>query len=141
MERLAGHLTHARQGEQVVALRERPYQNGYPVDDLAWYCRAYEVEAGETRLETMRQLVLYLAVQEPLVLSAPEQQTRARQHVVLVGSKKALAIAVRNGPKHDGGARNDPAVGAQASAPALAQPLHRGGRYTGLAVRLRQLRG
>ena len=74
MERLAGQLTHARQGERVVAWRERPYQQGYPVDDLAWYCTAYGVEAGPTRLETMRRLVLYLAAQQSLVLEQPEKE-------------------------------------------------------------------
>ena len=81
MERLAGQLTHARQGERVIVWRERPYQHGAPADDLAWYCAAYEVEAGSTRLETMRRLVLYLAAQEPLVLAQPEkeQRTHARR--------------------------------------------------------------
>lgn len=74
MERLARQLTHTHQGERVVAWQERPYQNGSPVDDLAWYCTAYDIEAGPTRLETMRRLVLHLAAQEPLVLAAPEQK-------------------------------------------------------------------
>jgi hypothetical protein len=74
MERLAGKITHARKGERVVALQTRPYQNGFPVDALAWYCTAYGVEAGPTRPETMRRLVLHLAAQEPLVLAASEQQ-------------------------------------------------------------------
>ncbi|HEU5381402.1 MAG TPA: hypothetical protein VFV38_38760 [Ktedonobacteraceae bacterium] len=69
MERLAGHLTHTRQGERVVAWETRPYENGYPVDDLEWYGVAYSVEAGPTRLETMRRLVLHLAAQEPLMLA------------------------------------------------------------------------
>ncbi len=46
--------------------------------------------------------------------------TRAKKIVVLVGSRKALAIAVRNGPQAGGGQ-------------------HRSGRYTGLGVRLNQL--
>jgi hypothetical protein len=74
IEHVAGQLTHTRQGERVVAWRDRPYQNGFPVDDLAWYCAAYSIETGPTRLETMRRLVLHLAEQEPLVLAAPEQQ-------------------------------------------------------------------
>ena len=76
MERLAGQLTHARQGERVVAWRERPYQNGYPTDDLTWYCAAYGIEAGPMRLETMRRLVLYLAAQKPLVLEPREQERK-----------------------------------------------------------------
>ena len=76
MERLAGQLTHARQGERVIAWQTRPYQNGSPVDDLAWYCVAYGIEAGPTRLETMHRLVLYLAGQEPLVLKEREKEQR-----------------------------------------------------------------
>jgi hypothetical protein len=81
MEQLAGQLTHARHGARVVAWQTRPYQNGYFVVDLAWYSAAYGIEGGPTRLETMRRLVLYLAVQEPLVLVEPEkeQRTHARR--------------------------------------------------------------
>lgn len=75
MERLAWQLTHARLGERVVA---RPYENGAPVDDLAWYSTAYGLEAGPTHLETMRRLVLYLAVQAPLVLKEPEKERKTR---------------------------------------------------------------
>ena len=46
--------------------------------------------------------------------------TRAKKIVVLVGSRKALAIAIRNGPQAEG-------------------KQHRSGRYTGLGVRLNQL--
>jgi hypothetical protein len=74
MERLAGQLTHARQGEQVVAWQMRPYQHGSPADDLAWYCAAYGVDSGPTRMETMRRLVLHLAAQEPLVLEQPKKE-------------------------------------------------------------------
>jgi hypothetical protein len=81
IEHVAGQLTHTRQGERVVAWRDRPYQNGYPVDNLAWYCTAYGIDAGPTRLETMRRLVLHLAAQEPLVLeeSGKEQMPHARR--------------------------------------------------------------
>lgn len=67
-------ITHVRQGERVVVWRERPYQHGYPAEDLAWYGAAYGVEAGPTRLETMRRLVLHLAAQEALVLEQPEKE-------------------------------------------------------------------
>jgi hypothetical protein len=82
MERLAGMLTHERQGERVVAWQTRPYENGYPVDDLAWYGAAYGVEAGPTRLETMRRLVLHLAAQEPLVLEQPEKERRPARSMI-----------------------------------------------------------
>jgi hypothetical protein len=76
MERLAGHLTHQRQGARVVAWQTRPYQNGYPADDLAWYGAAYGIEGGPTRLETMRRLVLHLAAEAPLMLVEPEKERR-----------------------------------------------------------------
>ncbi len=56
----------------------------------------------------------FMLLQRQLIYTAV---TRAKKLVVLVGSKKALAIAVKNGPE----ARNS-----------------RAGRYTGLAIRLAQ---
>ena len=64
--------------------------------------------------------------------------TRARQVVVLVGSKKALAIAIRKGPKRD----ETPEVDGEArldSSTSAVQSRNSKGRYTGLALRLRQL--
>ena len=76
MERLAGHLTHQRQGERIVSLRQRPYEHGSPAADLAWYGAAYGIEVGPTRLETMRRLGLCLAAQEQMVLKEPEQEQK-----------------------------------------------------------------
>ena len=53
--------------------------------------------------------------------------TRAKKLVVIVGSKRALAVAINNGPKHD-----------SAASAAQRDPKHRSGRYTGLCIRLRQ---
>lgn len=53
-----------------------PYVNGYPADDLPWYCVAYGVEAGPTRMEKMRRLVLHLAAEAPLVLEPQEKERR-----------------------------------------------------------------
>lgn len=58
----------------------------------------------------------YMLLERKLIYTAV---TRARQLVVLVGSRRALAIAVNNGPKST-------------------SIRDRGGRYTGLAVRLAQ---
>jgi exodeoxyribonuclease V alpha subunit len=63
----------------------------------------------------------YMLLERKLVYTAV---TRARKLVVLVGSKKALAMAVRNGPSINEGQGTS---------------RHRAGRYTGLAVRLAQL--
>ena len=62
----------------------------------------------------------YMLLERKLIYTAV---TRAKKLVVLVGSKKALAIAVRNGPTTGEGAVK-----------------HRAGRYTGLGTRLVQER-
>jgi exodeoxyribonuclease V alpha subunit len=80
----------------------------------------------------------YMLLERQLVYTAV---TRARQLVVLVGSKKALAIAVKNGPKRDvqegGKAKAGDAQPSREAGPGK----HRRERYTGLAIRLRQVRG
>ncbi len=70
----------------------------------------------------------YLLLERQLIYTAI---TRARRLVVLVGSKKALAIAVRNGPQPLTLAQDE----RQPSSPARSRP----SRYTGLAERLRLL--
>jgi ATP-dependent exoDNAse (exonuclease V) alpha subunit len=55
--------------------------------------------------------------------------TRAKKLVVLVGSKKALAMAVRNGPQIESNTNNQ-------HQQRQAGSQHRAGRYTGLAIRL-----
>ncbi len=77
----------------------------------------------------------YLLLERQLLYTAI---TRARQLVVLVGSKKALAIAVKNGPKREAAAEAGKAE--QNPAPALTVPRHRASRYTGLSRRLRRLK-
>jgi exodeoxyribonuclease V alpha subunit len=69
----------------------------------------------------------YMLLERKLIYTAV---TRARQLVVLVGSKKALAMAVRNGPQHY--------LAGAALAKDKGGKAHRAGRYTGLAVRLGQ---
>ena len=65
--------------------------------------------------------------------------TRARQFVVFVGSKRALTLAVRNGPAFATSAAH--VQGNSAPLRTLAAALPRGwtGRSTGLVIRLRQL--
>ena len=60
--------------------------------------------------------------------------TRARKLVVMVGSKKALAIAVRNGPKNQAVIKRNSEI--DESNRLFDKNQHRAGRYTGLAVRL-----
>ena len=69
----------------------------------------------------------YMLLERKLIYTAV---TRAKKLVVMVGSKKALAMAVRNGPKVGG------EVGSYNGSN---NPAHRAGRYTGLAIRLAQL--
>ncbi len=71
----------------------------------------------------------YMLLERQLLYTAI---TRARQLAVLVGSRKALAIAVKNGPPQlaePGGA----------SQPTGAAARHRSSRYTALSIRLRQI--
>jgi hypothetical protein len=77
----------------------------------------------------------YLLLERQLVYTAV---TRARQVVVLVGSKRALTLAVRNGPSP---AASVQAPGGSAQLRSLASMLSRGwtGCSTRLAIRLRQL--
>jgi exodeoxyribonuclease V alpha subunit len=80
----------------------------------------------------------YMLLERQLIYTAV---TRARQLVVLAGSKKALAIAVKNGPKRDA-QEGVKAKAGDTHPPREAGPgKHRRERYTGLAIRLRQLRG
>jgi exodeoxyribonuclease V alpha subunit len=78
----------------------------------------------------------YPLLERPLVYTGV---TRARQLAILVGSKKALAIAVRNGPQRDLQPEGD--ILKQDTDAASVSPRDSNGRYTGLAIRLRQLGG
>lgn len=66
--------------------------------------------------------------------------TRAKKLVVLVGSKKALAMAVRNGPRVEAEAEAEAEKGSKAGVAARQPQQHRAGRYTGLVTRLVQLK-
>ena len=116
----------------------------YEFSELDELTLAYAISIHKAQGSEYPVCVIPLAMEQYMLLERKlvyTGVTRARQRLVLVGSKKALAIAVRNGPKLDGMARNGAAEGAEEAPSAPSQPRHRGGRYTGLAVRLRQLRG
>lgn len=117
----------------------------YEFSELDELTLAYAISIHKAQGSEYPVCVIPLAMEQYLLL---ERQlvytgvTRARQLVVLVGSKKALAIAVRNGPGRDGAdpsAPNGTAERSQEASSGLSQLRHRGGRYTGLALRLRQL--
>lgn len=67
--------------------------------------------------------------------------TRARKVMVLVGSKKAVAIAVRNGPSNCDKVGNRSTESQDSIHPSSFPPRRFRGRYTGLAIRLSQLAG
>ncbi|HLV97232.1 MAG TPA: ATP-dependent RecD-like DNA helicase [Ktedonobacterales bacterium] len=69
----------------------------------------------------------YMLLERQLLYTAI---TRARQLAVLVGSRKALAIAVKNGPPQLTQAHEEHQPAA---------PRHRSSRYTALSIRLRQI--
>jgi exodeoxyribonuclease V alpha subunit len=77
----------------------------------------------------------YMLLERQLIYTAI---TRARQLVVLVGSRKALAIAVRNGPAplQPEATESD---GERPTAPPSSIARSRNNRYTGLAARLQRL--
>jgi ATP-dependent exoDNAse (exonuclease V) alpha subunit len=79
----------------------------------------------------------FMLLERKLVYTAV---TRARKLVVLVGSKKALAMAVKNGPtKSKNGPEGSWQQEPEGHHPPAQGLQHRAGRFTGLAVRLQTL--
>ena len=77
----------------------------------------------------------YMLLERQLIYTAI---TRARQLVVLVGSRKALAIAVKNGPSPVQPEATAP-DGERPTAPPSSIARNRNTRYTGLSARLQRL--
>ncbi len=78
----------------------------------------------------------YMLLERQLIYTAV---TRARQLVVLVGSRKALAIAIKNGPTSQQPFESKQGEGPEDVPPAAPPRRNRNARYTGLASRLCQL--
>jgi exodeoxyribonuclease V alpha subunit len=74
----------------------------------------------------------YMLLERQLLYTAI---TRARQLAVLVGSRKALAIAVKNGPPQ----LPKPGEAHQTATSSSEPARHRSSRYTALSIRLRQI--
>lgn len=140
-----GWITALSLEDQTLTVRlddERPVT--YEFSELDELTLAYAISIHKAQGSEYPVCVIPLAMEQYMLLERKlvyTGVTRARQRLVVVGSKKALAIAIKNGPKRDGVARNGTAEGNEEAPPAPSQLRHRGGRYTGLAVRLRQLRG
>jgi exodeoxyribonuclease V alpha subunit len=129
--------------EQTVTVRlDDERRVSYEFSELDELMLAYALSIHKAQGSEYPVCVIPLAMEQYLLL---ERQlvytalTRARQLVVLVGSKRALALAVRNGPALS--AASVQAPGGSAPLRTLATTLTRGwtGRSTGLAIRLRQL--
>jgi ATP-dependent exoDNAse (exonuclease V) alpha subunit len=76
----------------------------------------------------------YMLLERKLIYTAI---TRAKKLVVLVGSKRALALAIRNGPDLTG--KEGERVRKENESEKSESRLYRAGRYTGLTTRLSQL--
>jgi exodeoxyribonuclease V alpha subunit len=125
----AGVITGMDLEEQLVKVRlEDGREVEYEFGELDELSLAYAVSIHKSQGSEYPVCVIpvvmghYMLLERKLIYTAV---TRAKKLVVLVGSKKALALAVRNGPKPDGESDGS--------------DKHRAGRYTGLAVRLGQL--
>lgn len=125
----AGVITGMDLEEQLVKVRlEDGREVEYEFGELDELSLAYAVSIHKSQGSEYPVCVIpvvmghYMLLERKLIYTAV---TRAKKLVVLVGSKKALALAVRNGPKPDGESDGS--------------DKHRAGRYTGLSVRLGQL--
>lgn len=124
----AGVITGMNMEDQVVRVKlEDGREVEYEFGELDELTLAYAVSIHKSQGSEYPVCVIpvvmghYMLLERKLIYTAV---TRAKKLVVLVGSKKALGMAVRNGPKKDGAEGGDK---------------HRAGRYTGLSVRLGQL--
>jgi exodeoxyribonuclease V alpha subunit len=134
-----GLITAIAPEEQTITVRLDDGRSvSYEFGELDELTLAYAVSIHKAQGSEYPVCVIPLLMEQYLLL---ERQllytaiTRARRLAVLVGSKKALAIAVKNGPKPVAQQDNaDPT-----SAPALAATRHRSSRYTALSVRLQQI--
>jgi exodeoxyribonuclease V alpha subunit len=136
-----GIITAISHEDQTVEVRlegEEGRQVEYDFGELDELTLAYAVSIHKSQGSEYQCCVIpvamghYMLLERKLIYTAV---TRAKKLVVVVGSKKALALAVRNGPKvvaapgENSETKNQFTTGGAG---------HRAGRYTGLAIRLHQ---
>jgi exodeoxyribonuclease V alpha subunit len=141
----AGVITTISQEDQTVGVKlEDGREVEYEFGELDELTLAYAVSIHKSQGSEYPVCVIPLAMGHFLLLERKlvyTAVTRAKKLVVLVGSKKALAMAVRNGPVRQAEDRSGNTIGWEAkNNPGRTAANHRAGRYTGLAIRLQQSR-
>jgi exodeoxyribonuclease V alpha subunit len=134
-----GLITAINSEDQILTVRLDDGRSvSYEFDELDELALAYAISIHKAQGSEYPVCVIPLVMEQYLLL---ERQllytaiTRARQLAVFVGSKKALAIAVKNGPKRVTQTDGEN----QAGAPLVAPSRHRSSRYTALSLRLQQV--
>jgi exodeoxyribonuclease V alpha subunit len=133
----AGTITALNSEEQTLNVRlEDGREIEYEYSELDQLALAYAVSIHKAQGSEYPVCVIPLLMQHYMLLERKlvyTAVTRARKLVVVVGSKRALAIAIKNGPTQN--AQGVPGARPPAAAP---QDKRGMGRYTGLAIRLMQ---
>ncbi|HLW01600.1 MAG TPA: AAA family ATPase [Ktedonobacterales bacterium] len=138
-----GWITDISVEDQTLTVRlDDERKVSYEFGELDELMLAYAISIHKAQGSEYPACVIPLAMEQYLLLERKlvyTGVTRARQLVVLVGSKKALSIAIRNGPKPDLPEETATRVETANSSQRVSPARHRMERYTGLAIRLRTL--
>ncbi|HEX2914147.1 MAG TPA: ATP-binding domain-containing protein [Chloroflexia bacterium] len=125
--------------EQAVRVRlEDEREVEYDFGELDELTLAYAVSIHKSQGSEYPVVVVPVAMSHFMLLERKliyTAVTRAKKLVVMVGSKKALVMAVKNGPRVKAEVENEGKAGTSDSS---GSKQHRAGRYTGLAIRLSQ---
>ena len=144
-----GIITAISQEDQKVSMKlEDDREIEYDFGELDELTLAYAISIHKSKGSEYAVVVILVAMGHYMLLERKlfyTAITRAKKLVVLVGSKKALAIAVHNGPDftlegtgdEDDGKDSIRVTGEEK--PGNKSRTYRAGRYTGLTTRLSQL--